>query len=256
MLDNAIISKASEFVSLNNYITVLSDPLFWASIIHTLYFTIISVCFHLIIGLFFAILLNSKEINHYIRAIFRVFYVMPWVFTVSVVAILWRLLLHPDGIINYILAIFHLSNGKIEWFSDPKFALNAVTFVNIWTGYPFTMVSLLAGLQSISHDQYEAASLDGANNWYKFCYITIPNLSPIIKSVTTLDFIWTIRVFPLVWMTTGGGPIHATEVIGTYTYKLAFNELKFPLASVSAVIILVLSMILAIIYIRVQKAVD
>jgi multiple sugar transport system permease protein len=142
----------------------------------------------------------------------------------------------------------------VEWFSDPKVALPAVTFVNIWAGYPFCMVSLLAGLQGIPQDLYEAASIDGANDWHKFIYITIPQLSPIIKSITTLDFIWTMQVFSLVWMTTGGGPIHVTEVVGTYTYKLAFSQLKFSLASASAVIILIFSMILAVFYIRYQKA--
>ena len=118
------------------------------------------------------------------------------------------------------------------------------------------MVSLLAGLQGIPEELYEAATIDGANETQKFLHITVPRLSPVIISISMLDFIWTMQVFPLVWMTTGGGPIHATEMLGTYTYKLAFSTFKFSLASASAVIILALSLCVAFFYVRHQKATD
>jgi multiple sugar transport system permease protein len=118
------------------------------------------------------------------------------------------------------------------------------------------MVSLLAGLQGIPNDLYEAATIDGANEPQKFLHITIPQLMPIIISIAMLDFIWTMQVFTLVWMTTGGGPVHTTEVLGTYTYKLAFASFKFSLASASAVIILILSMSVAFFYVRHQRARD
>jgi multiple sugar transport system permease protein len=137
-----------------------------------------------------------------------------------------------------------------------KTALHAVTFVNIWAGYPFYMVSLLAGLQGVPPDLYEAATIDGANEGRKFISITIPQLMPIIVSISMLDFIWTMQVFALVWMTTGGGPIHVTEVLGTYTYKAAFSKYQFSAASASAVIILVISMTVAFFYIHHQKARD
>ncbi|MDR2661905.1 MAG: sugar ABC transporter permease, partial [Treponema sp.] len=123
-------------------------------------------------------------------------------------------------------------------------------------GYPFYMVSLLAGLQGVPEDLYEAATIDGASEWRKFIAITVPQLMPVIVSISMLDFIWTMQVFALVWMTTGGGPIHATEVLGTYTYKLAFSRYQFSAASASAVIILVISMTVAFFYIRHQKARD
>jgi multiple sugar transport system permease protein len=116
------------------------------------------------------------------------------------------------------------------------------------------MISLLAGLQGISQDLYEAAEVDGANAYHQFISITIPQLKPIILSMAMLDCIWTMQQFPLVWMTTGGGPIHATEMLSTYTYKLAFSKYEFSLASASAVIILIFSMVLASVYVRRQKA--
>jgi multiple sugar transport system permease protein len=256
LLNNVIVIKNPISVGLQNYKTLLSDETFRISVGNTMYFTVISVIFHLLVGLGFAMLLNAKVINPVIKSILRVFYVMPWVFTASILAIIWRLLLYPSGVINSLLQALAITGGNTEWFASSQVALHALTFVNIWAGYPFYMVSLLAGLQGIPNDLYEAATIDGANEPQKFWHITIPQLLPIIISIAMLDFIWTMQVFTLVWMTTGGGPVHTTEVLGTYTYKLAFSSFKFSLASASAMIILILSMSVAFFYVRHQKARD
>src|SRR5258708_33754866 len=132
----------------------------------------------------------------------------------------------------------------------------AVTFINIWSGYPFYMMSLLAGLQGISSDLYEAARVDGAGGLQRFTHITIPQLRPIIVSIALLDVIFTTQQFALIWLTTGGGPINVTEMLSTFTYKLAFNQYEFSVASASAVIIFVLSMVLAFFYVRSQRMAD
>lgn len=254
LLDGAITKKNAAFVGLDNYQTIFSDPVFWQALVQTLYFTSMSVVFHLLIGLAFALLLNSTLINPAIRSLLRVLFILPWLFTAVIIAIIWRLLLDPNGVVNSALMSLHIVNFKVEWFSSTKTALHALTFANIWAGYPLYMVSLLAGLQGISKDLYEAAAIDGATAWQKFRFITIPQLRPIMISIALLDFIWTMQVFPLVWMTTGGGPIYATEVLSTYTYKLAFANYEFSLASASAICILVLSMSLTYFYIKHQKA--
>ncbi len=254
LLSGAIVKKNAAFAGLQNYGKVFADPVFWQSVANTLYFTVMSVVFHLLIGLAFALLLNSNRINKVVRSILRVLFILPWLFTAVIIAVIWRLLLDPSGVINSILTTLHIVGFKVEWFSSPKTALHAVTFVNIWAGYPLYMVSLLAGLQGIPKDLYEAAGIDGANEWEKFWYITVPQLKPIMISIALLDFIWTMQVFPLVWMTTGGGPIHATEMLSTYTYKLAFREYDFSLASASAILILLLSMSMTYFYIKHQKA--
>jgi multiple sugar transport system permease protein len=118
------------------------------------------------------------------------------------------------------------------------------------------MVSLLAGLQGISVSLYEAATVDGANSWQKFLYITVPQLKPVILSIGLLDFIWTYRLFELIWLTTGGGPGRATETLGTYIYKLAFTQYQFSRASAVAVILALTTLVLAIFYLRAQKASD
>ena len=248
VLDNVIMNKNPGFAGFRNYRDVLTNPTFRISLVNTLYFTVMSVLFHLLAGLTFAMLLNSPLVNRTVKSILRVFYILPWVFTAAVIAILWRLLLSPAGVVNYILST------SIEWFSSSKTALHALTFVNIWAGYPFFMVSLLAGLQGVPGHLYEAAIIDGANEIRQFRHITLPHLTPIIISIAMLDFIWTMQVFPLVWMTTGGGPIHATEMLSTFTYKLAFSTYRFSPAAASAVIVLILSMSVAFLYIRHQKA--
>jgi multiple sugar transport system permease protein len=256
LYDNVIMNSNPVFTGIANYISVLKDETFIIALGNTLYFTIMSVIFHLIIGIVFALLLNSKAVTPLLRSLFRVFYIMPWVFTATIIAIIWRLLLNPNGVINYLLWFLNINKDNVEWFSSTKTALHAVTFVNIWAGYPFYMVSLLAGLQGIPETLYEAATIDGANELRKFRSITIPQLMPIIISISMLDFIWTMQVFALIWMTTGGGPIRATEVLGTYTYKLAFTRLQFSLASASAVVILVFSMVVAFFYVKNQKVRD
>ncbi|MBY5521481.1 carbohydrate ABC transporter permease [Rhizobium leguminosarum] len=253
LMDGAIMKKDAAFAGVQNYMTIFENPVFWQSVVQTLYFTIMSVIFHFIIGLAFALLLNTNRVDPLIRSILRVLFILPWLFTAVIIAIIWRLLLDPNGVVNSVLMALHIINFKVEWFSSTRTAIHALTFANIWAGYPLYMVSLLAGLQGISKELYEAAGIDGASEIQKFWYITIPQLMPIIISIALLDFIWTMQVFPLVWMTTGGGPIYSTEVLSTFTYKLAFSQYEFSLASASAMIILIISMSVTYFYIKHQQ---
>ncbi|WP_049731110.1 carbohydrate ABC transporter permease [Rhizobium ecuadorense] len=253
LMDGAIMKKDAAFAGVQNYLTIFENPVFWQSVGQTMYFTIMSVVFHFIIGLAFALLLNTNRVDPLIRSILRVLFILPWLFTAVIIAIIWRLLLDPNGVVNSVLMALRIINFKVEWFSSTHTAIHALTFANIWAGYPLYMVSLLAGLQGISKELYEAAGIDGANELEKFWYITIPQLMPIIISIALLDFIWTMQVFPLVWMTTGGGPIYSTEVLSTFTYKLAFSQYEFSLASASAMIILIISMSVTYFYIKHQQ---
>ena len=253
LMDGAIMKKDAVFAGLQNYITIFQNPIFWQSLYQTLYFTVMSVVFHFALGLVFALLLNTDRVDPLIRSILRVLFILPWLFTAVIIAIIWRLLLDPNGVVNSVLMALHIIDFKVEWFSSTSTAIHALTFANIWAGYPLFMVSLLAGLQGISKELYEAAGIDGANELQKFWYITIPQLMPIIISISLLDFIWTMQVFPLVWMTTGGGPIYSTEMLSTFTYKLAFSQYEFSLASASAIIILLISMSVTYFYIKHQQ---
>jgi multiple sugar transport system permease protein len=251
--DNVIVQQNPIFAGLDNYTKVLTDPNFLAALKNTLIFITVSTVAHLLLGLAFATMLNSPMLSGLTRAIFRVVYILPWLFTVAVVAVIWRLMLDPYGMINYLLKAIGLIQREVDWFGDPGTALWAITFVNIWSGYPFFMISILAGLQGIPADLYEAASVDGASPVKQFFYVTIPQLKPVLISMSVLDLIWTSQQFALIWMTTGGGPLNVTEMVSTYTYKQAFSSYEFSTAAASAVIVMLLSMILAFFYVRHQK---
>ena len=255
LMDNVITNDNPVFVGVANYVEVLTDSTFHTAVGNTLIFTFSSVAAHLVLGLIFAMLLNTPLLGRTSKAIFRTIYVMPWLFTVAIIAVLWRLILNPNGVLNYLIGIVGLPTDT-EWLASPALALGTVTFINIWAGYPFFMITLLAGLQGIPGDLNEAASIDGAGPIKRFFHITLPQLRPIIISMILLDLIWTSQQFALIWMTTGGGPINVTELLSTFTYKQAFSRYEFALASTSAVVILALSMILAVFYVRHQKARD
>jgi multiple sugar transport system permease protein len=256
VMDSVITSDESRFIGFDNYAQVLTDTVFFTAVRNTIYFSLVSVVGHFVIGLTFATLLNTRLLSARTKALFRVIYIVPWVFTAAIIAVLWRLLLNPNGIVNYLLSTVGLADSGTEWLSNPDVALHAVTFMNLWAGYPFFMVSLLAGLQGIPQDLYEAARVDGASWVRQFWHVTLPQLKPIIISMALLDFIWTTHQFALIWLTTGGGPVVATEMLSTYIYKLAFSRYEFALASASAVLVLLVSLALAVLYVRHQKARD
>jgi len=250
----SITSKSASFTGVDNYVELLTNGDFWNATLNTLLFTVCSVAAHLVIGLGFSMMLNSKLLGAVPRAIFRVIYILPWLFTASIIAVLWRLLLDPQGVINYLLEAVHLTGSPIAWFGDPGTAMLAVIVMNIWAGYPFFMISLLAGLQGVPGDLYEAARVDGASPFQQFLNVTLPHLKPIIISMAMLDVLWTTQQFALIWLTTGGGPISVTEMLSTFTYKLAFTGFDFSMASASAVIVLIFSLGVAVFYVRSQRS--
>lgn len=254
LYDNVIANQNPVFVGLQNYKTVLTDEDFWVAVGHTLFFVIVSIIAHMLIGMMFALILNTRYLGTKTKGIFRVVYALPWMFTASVIAILWRMMLDPNGVINYFIQVLGISDESVTFLASRDIALYSVTLINIWSGYPFYMISILAGLQGISPDLYEASSLDGANTVQSFFGITIPQLKPILISLIMLDFVWTLQQFALIWMTTGGGPVNATETISTWIYKQGFTKYEYSMASTGAVILLVVCSIIGVFYVRHQRA--
>ncbi len=252
--DNVIVNKNPVFVGFQNYVTIFADKSFWSAVGHTLYFVIASLIAHLLIGMVFALVLNTRYLGVGTKAIFRVLFALPWMFTASVIAIVWRMMMDPSGVLNYFILTFHLSDEQVLFLASRDMALFSVTLINIWSGYPFYMISILAGLQGVSSDLYEAASLDGANAPQTFFYITLPIIKPILVSLMMLDFIWTLQQFALIWMTTGGGPVNASETVSTYIYKYAFTKYEYSLASTAAVILLIACTVIGIFYVRHQRS--
>lgn len=254
--NNVIIEKNPVFVGFQNYITVLTDKNFWIAVRHTLFFVIVSMIAHMVIGMIFALVLNTRYLNNFTKGIFRVIFALPWMFTASVIAILWRMLLDPNGVINFFISVFHISEEQVLFLASRSLALGSVTLINIWSGYPFYMISILAGLQGISTDLYEAAAIDGAKAVKTFFYILLPSLKPILISLLMLDFVWTLQQFALIWMTTGGGPVNATETLSTYIYKYAFTKYEYSIASTGAVILLIACTLVGVFYVKHQVAED
>ena len=187
LLNNVIYVQQSSFVGIANYTSILSSASFWSAVEHTMIFTVVCVVGQLALGFAFATLLNTKNIGSVTKAVFRVIYILPWMFTAVIVALLWRLLLDPNGVINYLLGLVGVVRTAFPWLATPGWAMACIIVINIWAGYPFFMITLLAGLQSISPELYEAARVDGADYAQQLRNVTIPQLRPIIVGIGLLD---------------------------------------------------------------------
>ncbi|HBF38160.1 MAG TPA: ABC transporter permease, partial [Firmicutes bacterium] len=147
----------------------------------------------------------------------------------------------------------HLLHQPIEWLLQPGTALWALIITNIWIGIPFNMILLITGLSTIPQDVYESAGIDGANKWQQFVYITVPLLKPAIQSVLILGFIYTFKVFDLVYVMTKGGPVNATEVLSTFSYRLSFTEFSFSKGAAVANILFAVLFVVSLGYLRLMK---
>lgn len=247
-----MVVEDTPFVGLQNYADFLGDSDLLKMVRFTIIFTIGSIITHLVIGLSLAISLN-RDIHPIILGIFRAVFILPWVFTAAVVAITWQLILLPQGILNSILSQLVGSRVLIDYLGSPLLAMGTLVVVNAWRGYPFCFTSFLAGLQNIPDYLYEAASIDGANKFQLFRYVTLPQLKPVILSVVLLDAIWTLNLFPLIWLLTGGGPLGSTDTIATFIYRYAFVDFDFGDASAAAVVGLIVTMFFTYFYVRRQR---
>jgi multiple sugar transport system permease protein len=165
---------------------------------------------------------------------------------------IWVLMLEPFGVFNSLLVLLGLvdASSSIAWLGDSSTALGSVTAMNVWRAFPFFMVMLLAGLQSVPQQLYEAAKIDGATMWEEFRHITLPELRSVITTVVLLDSIWTFRAFDPVFVMTGGGPSHSSEVLATAIYFDGFQKLKFGYASAEAMVMLFCLFVVSAIYVK------
>ncbi len=242
-----------EFAGLANYRQFLDDPMFWNAVRNTTVFTVGSVILHLLLGMGAALLLNRKIVG---RTVFRVIALVPWMFSSVVVAVLWNWMYSPQfGVINDILDRlgFH-GAAEIAWLGELHLALPAVIFANAWRGFPFVMIMVLAGLQTIPREEYEAANVDGASGLAAFRYVTLPHLRFVIGIAVILDSIWTFRYFDLIQVMTHGGPANATEVLVTLVYRNSFEYFKFGYASAIAVVTFFILLGFTLLYVRILLA--
>ena len=235
-------SKDVHFVGLENFAEIFSpDENYLLFIRNTLIFTVVTIILKTVLALALALLLNEsvKRLAH----IYRVFIFLPAILPTLIVALIFKSILHPsNGILNQTLRSVGLDVLAERWLVDPAIALFSVIGVDTWKGVGYIMVILLAGLQTIPRDYYEAAEIDGANAWQKLRFVTIPMLMPAIAVVTALNVLYGLRVFDIVYALTNGGPGYATEVLYTVIFK-AFSQGQYGLGTALSTVLLVILLV-------------
>ncbi|GGP94593.1 transporter integral membrane protein [Streptosporangium pseudovulgare] len=240
-------NSVTSFVGLSNFGDLLTDGDFWASFRIGLIWAVSVTVLQFVAALGLALLLNE---NLRFRAFTRVLAMVPWAMPPVVIGLMWRLVYHPNaGILNSTLQGVGLLDHNVDWLNDFSIALPAVIVVGIWTGMPQTTVVLLAGLQGVPRELHEAGHVDGATTWRRFWSITLPQLRPVIVTITSLDFVWNINQFGLVYVLTQGGPGGQTRLPMLFAYEEAFRYGFFGYAATLGVAIVIVVLAVLGIYI-------
>lgn len=236
------------FIGLDNYLKVIENSDFPGILLNSVVFTVASVGFQFVIGFFLALLFTRNfPTSRFVRGTI----VVGWVLPDIVVGTIWSWILNGDvGVLNFIMRSLGIIHNPIGWLSDPHMAMYGVIIANIWFGIPFNMMLLLGGLSGVPDQLYEVASIDGANAFQKFFHLTVPMMRKSIAATIMLGVIYTFRVFGLIWVMTGGGPVNATNVLTTYSYQLSFNFYNFGQGSAVANMLFLIMFAFSILYIR------
>jgi multiple sugar transport system permease protein len=243
------------WVGLRNYRDVVSSPVFDKAMLNTVLFTVGSIAGQFVIGLALAMFFRRRfPLNGVLRSLILV----PWLIPLIVSGAIWRWILDQDnGALNRFLAATGVATDHPGWLTSTSLALVAVILVNIWIGIPFNLTILFGGLQDIPEDLYEAAALDGAGGWQRFRYVTWPLLRPVVSVVLVLGVVYTIKVLDVILGLTGGGPANASQTIATQSYQLSFTQFNFGQGAALSNILIVISLVFAVIYLRAnRRAVD
>lgn len=236
----------SPFVGLDNYAELISDSAYWTALKNTVFFAAVAVVLKLVLGMLTAVLLNRKFRG---RGLARSVVLIPWALPTVVTVLVWSWMYNDAyGVINQVLSFLHLPTPH-SWLGDQATAMWSVIAVDVWRGFPFFALIILAGLQSIPADQYEVAAVDGAGRWRQFRYVSWPGIATVTMVATLLSTIWSLNEFPLIWVLTQGGPGDATTVLSVFTFKTAFlgNNLGYGVAVSATLLPVVVLLILALV---------
>ena len=239
------------FVGLDNYVRVFQDSRFYSVLGHTMYFTLVSTFLELALGIAVALLLNAP-----LRArwLWRSIVVLPWALPTIVNGALWRWIYNGQyGALNGLLDTLGISQTPTQWLGEPFLALNMVIIADVWKNTSIVVFFILAGLQTIPSDLYEAARVDGAGPWRAFWRLTIPMLAPSIAVVLILRTIEAFKVFDIIYVMTGGGPASGTQTVAFYTYLQAFSNQLFGYGAALAYLIVLAVFALAMVYLRILR---
>jgi len=242
------------FIGLGNYVRMVHDPTFWLTLKNSVVWVFFSVSIQFVLGFLGALLLNASFKG---RAFVRTLNLLPWIIPGVVVGLVWEYLYQPNyGPINDMLRRLGVLTVPVAWLSEPAFAMASVIFANIWRGIPFFSIMILAGLQAIPDEVYEAATVDGASVTQRFWNITLPMLRPIIVVATATRIIWTFNYADLIFVMTSGGPANATQITSSYTLLTAYTDLDFGYAATLSVVLLVIMLVFTACYLKFTKGVE
>jgi len=242
------------YVGFENYAELLDKQKFHDTIIRTFYWMGLSVALKLVLGLIGATLLNAAIPG---KGLFRVLVMPPWVIPVAIGCIGWLWLYNGYfGIISGVAQRIGLIDGPIEFLAHKTSAFYSAVVTDVWVGTPMVTLFLLAAMQGVSRDLYEAAWVDGASRWYRFRRITIPQIMPVIVSMALLSAIWTFNSFEIIWILTQGGPRGGTTTLIIDTYKTAIGNYKFGEGAARAVVIVILLAIFSTAYMFILNKVN
>jgi multiple sugar transport system permease protein len=234
------------FGTLANYRQLAEDPNLPEVLRQTAIYTLISVGITTIVSFVLALVLNQRFPG---RTLAKALLLLSWAAPLSVIAILWRWIFHGQlGAFNYVLSQFGLIDEYRVWLGEPGTAMMAAIYVEVWSSIPFVTVTLLAGLQSVPRDIYDAAKMDGADQVREFFDMTLPLMKPVTFIATLLSMIYAFNSFTIIWIFTKGGPAYRTDIIVTYLYKLAFINLDFGAASALATVTFAILIIFSVTY--------
>ena len=237
-----------EFVGAKYYLQLISDSEFYQTLSTTTAFAACVVIGNMVLGLLLAVIVNQKIplVNF-----FKVILMLPWLFPEVVVGLIWKWIFSPlFGLLNHFIFTFNLIETETDVLGKETTAFIGVVFVCIWKGYPIVMLMMMAGMKNIPQERYEAAAIDGANQWQQFRHITLPGLKPIILVAIILETAWWFKHFTIIWLMTAGGPAGRTEVVSLEIYLQAFTNFNFGRAAAESVIILAILMIVSLFYAR------
>lgn len=237
------------FVGLQNYIDLFSDKtgVFQRSILNTFSYTIWSIIFQFILGFAIALLFSKRFAG---AGPMRALLMLAWLLPATVTGLLGKYMFSTDGIINTFLKAAGIIETNIGWLVNKETSLSTAILVNIWKGMPYNMMLLTTGLINIPNDVYESASIDGANGWKRFLHITLPLMKPTMATVLVLGFINTFKVFDLIYVLTGGGPVQSSEVLASVAYRYSFTSGAFSQGAAAANVLFVILLIVSFIYLR------
>ncbi|MGQ3684410.1 MAG: carbohydrate ABC transporter permease [Candidatus Loosdrechtia sp.] len=234
--DEKLILPQERFTGIHNYQQILTNVHFWYSLAITIVYACVSIFFEAILGLCLGLTMNRLTPK---SSFLRILILIPWTIPTVVTAKIWQWMFDYNlGIINYVLETLMI--GRVNWLGEPFLALLSIVVADVWKTSPFVAIIVLAGLSAIPRDIYKAATVDGANSWQQFRFMTFPLLLPILGVAILFRAIDALRIFDLVYVLTGGGPGGATETLSVYAYKLFFYKGDFGQGAATSVIVLLL----------------